>query len=67
MQCMSLRNYAGFDNQNVIRGGKFRISVNDKKQTQDASLKPEKPGKAGGLAGLAAYGSDNDNSGTSHV
>lgn len=39
----------------------------DKKQTTDVSLKPQDSAKDQGLAGLAAYGSDSDNSGGSVV
>lgn len=39
----------------------------DKKQTQDGSLQPKESAKASGLAGLAAYGSDSDNSKASDV
>ena len=39
----------------------------DKKQAQNGSLQSEEPAKDEGLAGLAAYGSDSDNSGTSQV
>ena len=39
----------------------------DKKQTQDGSSQPEESAKDGKLAGLAAYGSDSDNSGASEV
>ena len=39
----------------------------DKKQTQNGSLQPEESAKDGGLAGLAAYGSDSDNSDASQL
>ena len=39
----------------------------DKKQSQDGSVKPRESTTPGGLTGLAAYGSDSDNSKSSGV